>query len=279
MSEALQYEDVAPGCMVPFDNSRKHARDRLLKGLRRSPHFRVMANGTEFVYCHIPKNACSSFKRLVRGTSEYEELACTHQNEMKFMKKYHRVRGAGNVSRYKNVIFVYRNPFERVVSAFRHKFIMMAGEADVFRNYRKVTGKNPYAANFNEFVSHYLTTDPGRVDGHFRTQYEKLFPVKYTHAIPMRNLCAAMSRIIGPQLAESYFRNRINASGDTEYDEASNDVPVRDMYQRWARTGELPSHESLLCEQARKTLTDVYADDFAMISAIEATQAPRRSGT
>lgn len=146
---------------------------------------------------------------------------------------------------------------------------MMAGERDTFPNYEKVTGRDPRNATFEEFVCHYLTSDMRKVDGHFRTQRSKLLPVKYTHAIPMSNLQSDVAELIGSNLADAYFGNKANSSGGVEYDNASSAVPCRELYQRWQDTGEVPSYKSLLTDELRRVLRDIYSDDFDLIRRVE----------
>lgn len=258
---------------MPFDNRpsdvRAQLRYRLKRRFRPAPHFRVQANGTEFVYCYIRKNACSAFKRLIIEHSEHRAEFSNAVGGFSFLQDYHRVRGRKAMSRYTNVIFVYRDPIQRIASLFRNKFIMMDRNGDIFRNYLEVTGNPPETATFDEFVTLYVCRNMKNLDLHCRPQHEHLLPIKYTDAIPMHNLYSEMARIAGEDIANSYFGDKTNSSGGREYDAPANNVPANVAYNEWQTTNSVPSFDSLLTRQTEDMLKRIYADDLSMIAEIE----------
>lgn len=269
MPDAMQDEAVSHTRAGTFDNRGLPVRDRLRLQIQRTRHFRVRAGDTEFVYCHIPKNACTAFKRLVMAHSEYRAHAPAYKRQLKFMKKYHAVRRPSRAARYEHIVFVYRDPIERAVSAFRNKFIMRWGPTDLFDSYRKVTGRDPEQATFDAYVDAYLSADMNRVDPHCRTQSDFLFPVKYSHAIPMSALHTEMARLLGAETADAYFKSKRNTSGDIEYSDTLHDVSASELCRRWQATGEMPSRDSFLTDRTRAALERIYARDIAMLADIE----------
>lgn len=258
---------------MQFNNYPNRVRDKVRFRLRRqfrpAPHFHINAAGAEFIYCYIRKNACSAFKKLIVEHSQHRNSFSGQVGELTFLKKYHRVKSKAEISTYKHIIFIYRDPIERVASLFRNKFIMMDRNSDIFDSYRHVTGQNPETATFNEFVTLYLCQNMKKLDPHCRPQYAHLLPIRYTNAIPMRALYPTMTQIVGQEIADSYFKEKTNSSGGTEYSEAASSTPAYVAHERWRRTHNVPSFHSLLTDHTERILKQIYVEDLMMIAMLD----------
>ncbi|KAJ8407821.1 hypothetical protein AAFF_G00268650 [Aldrovandia affinis] len=82
----------------------------------------------KLLYCEVPKAGCSNWKRVLmvlggmaRSTSEIKHDAVHYGNHLKRLDAFDRQGIARRLETYTKVLFV-REPFQRLVSAFRDKF-------------------------------------------------------------------------------------------------------------------------------------------------------------
>ncbi len=93
-------------------------------------HFTFELAGKRVVYCYIRKNASSAFKKLIVDCSPFSNLMKENENPIHFLYKYHKST-AKDFSRADHIIFVYRDPIERILSLFKNKFIQQIGAQDI----------------------------------------------------------------------------------------------------------------------------------------------------
>jgi len=204
---------------VPFNNRFTLSRGQL--------HLSFSASGKKIGYSYIRKNGCSSFKELMGlpRKKSVDELEKTHS-----FKPWERCD---------HLIFVYRDPIERMKSLYQNKFIDKDGHEDITRRYeRAMSGKPSTFSNFLDFAEKML-------DPHCWTQKSHLFPRKYTNAIHLHDLHAAMVEIVGEEQAEP-FRHRKNPSKKPEFSVSDSDI---------------------------EKIREIYAADFRMIDRIRKTRA------
>ena len=140
-------------------------------------------------------------------------------------------------------IVVVRDPVSRISSLFSNKFIQRRGHSDIFESYRAVTGRDPAAATFRDFVLNYVSRlGEIRLDPHVWPQAWHLCPVTYDHVIELEDLCEGMARLVGPDLAESYFGEKTNSA---------------------------PAENIDIDDETRSRIDEIYAEDFRMMSRIE----------
>nr|XP_032832063.1 carbohydrate sulfotransferase 9-like [Petromyzon marinus] len=124
------------------------------------------------LYCEVPKVGCTNWKRIIlalsRGDNQSMTIPASQVHEIQNYTKLHKFDAAGRRSRlggYTTALFV-REPMERLVSAYRDKFLLTSGY------YQKVYGRyiiahyrtNPsresllqgHDVTFSEFVSFIL---------------------------------------------------------------------------------------------------------------------------
>ncbi len=171
---------------APFDNRLSFGRGRL--------HLAFELGNKRIAYAYIRKNGCSAFKRA---------LGFDPSISIEKVEPHHPYRPG----HFDATIFVWRDPLERVISLYKNKVLDRNNAADILNTYRDVMGEEP--ADFERFVEFVcMEKDP-----HCWNQRGHLMRLRYTHAIPLRHLHAAMCDIVGHQAAEP-FAARANATQD-----------------------------------------------------------------
>uniref|UniRef100_A0A3B3YPE2 Carbohydrate sulfotransferase n=1 Tax=Poecilia mexicana TaxID=48701 RepID=A0A3B3YPE2_9TELE len=136
------------------------------------------------LYCEVPKAGCSNWKRVLmvlagiaRSTQDIPHDAAHYSNQLRRLDSYDRAGIAERLRTYTKVLFV-REPFERLVSAFRDKFESpnsyyhpVFGRAIISRYRANATGsalKTGAGVTFREFVQYLLDTQrPVGMDIHW----------------------------------------------------------------------------------------------------------------
>lgn len=126
----------------------------------------------QLLYCEVPKVGCSNWKRVLmvlggraRSTQDIPHDAAHYSNQLRRLDSYDRAGIAERLRSYTKVLFV-REPFERLVSAFRDKFESpnsyyhpVFGRAIISRYRVNATGsalKTGAGVTFREFVQYLL---------------------------------------------------------------------------------------------------------------------------
>lgn len=107
-----------------------------------SPSFHLEVNGKRIAYTYIRKNACSAFKELFKYYSDHSFPS--DRNPIETMLKHHRIKSLEEARNTEFQVAVLRDPYERAVSLYKNKFIQRSGHEDIFKNFKKVTGVDPY---------------------------------------------------------------------------------------------------------------------------------------
>ncbi|MGF1522999.1 MAG: sulfotransferase family 2 domain-containing protein [Leptolyngbyaceae cyanobacterium] len=229
------------------------------------PHFIFDFSGKRIVYCYIRKNACSAFKGLIVGLSNADPKP-QYQDVLQYILQHHRCQYPQDFTQADHIIFVHRDPIDRIISLFINKFIQQRGNTDIFNNYRAMTGSDPRAANFRDFVESYLPKDMKKLDPHVIPQFDHLLPVVYTESIPLARLHEAMAGILNEQIADTYFSQKVNAtisSGQDYDDPMAAQIPAIKLRQTWLAEGTLPTKKSFIDNEMHldKKLQSIYAKD------------------
>lgn len=233
---------------------------RRFQPLRRQlrSHYLFEVAGETIAYCYIRKNACSAFKRLILDQAGYQG---DWDDAIDFLAQFN----APNLAAAKGAtwrIYVYRDPFERMVSLFRNKLVARERSSDFIADFQQVTGREAEHATFEEFVTIYLTATPG--DPHTWSQASQLLPMPYNCVSTFDTLFDDMKSIVGDELADRYFARPANQSSAALYDDASLELPVRLLRERYDETGELPSSAALDQPVVRAAIHRLYRDDYAL---------------
>ncbi|KAM9299095.1 carbohydrate sulfotransferase 8-like [Gastrophryne carolinensis] len=142
-----------------------------------------------FIYCEVPKVGCSNWKRIIltlndsqgptiKAVNHYE----LHKMALRYrLSSYPLAKQKELLANYTKVIFT-RHPLQRVVSAYRDKFLH---DDDVYysqsitRHIRRKLGiKVNSTANltFQQFVRFLVTENPEALDTHWKPMYQLCDP-------------------------------------------------------------------------------------------------------
>ncbi|XP_070568969.1 carbohydrate sulfotransferase 14-like [Ptychodera flava] len=157
-----------------------------------------------FLYCVVPKVACSNWKRVVRvlnGQWEKPHPArkIEHRVGFKFLSDYTEEEQEHKIKHYYKFMFV-RHPFARLLSAYRDKFgrpetvFVERYGTYMLQQYRKVATVPINASEFRitlgEFVKFVIEQPIRQMDQHWRPMHEICQPcaVNYSYIGKLENL-------------------------------------------------------------------------------------------
>lgn len=215
-------------------------------------------DGQVILYTYIRKNACSAFKDMM-SAKRSENLGKPGLGGIK------EFRWSKRIKHWDHAIFVYRDPFDRLVSAFVNKFIERSGHRDIFDNFWEVSGQRPETATFRDFVQ-YAAAPFHRLDPHVWPQKAHLLSIDYTLAIEIGDLSRVMAARF-PSLA-AFFRHKVNeTAGQGAFHGDLSDVPAQDI----------KGCSKANFERLRPNVEAIYHQDVQMIRDIERGFTPENS--
>ncbi|KAM4829911.1 carbohydrate sulfotransferase 14 [Thomomys bottae] len=222
----------------------------------------LVSDRYRFLYCYVPKVACSNWKRVLKVLggalgSVDARLKMDHRADLVFLADLRPDQIRHRLRHYFKFLFV-RDPAERLLSAYRNKF----GEipeyqrrygAEIVRRYRPGAGPEPAGddVTFPEFLRYLADEDPERMNEHWMPVYQLCQP------------CAVRYDFVG-----SYERLEADANHVLERVRAPPHVrfPARQAWYRPASPESLHYH---LCSAPRALLQDVlpkYILDFSLFA-------------
>ncbi len=226
-------------------------------------HFGLVVDGRTIAYAYIRKNACTTFKAMFEALSRFEE-----DTALKLMMRHHRIKSR-KVRKADLRLCVLRHPEDRIRSLYRNKFIQRNGCQDLFSSYARVTGRDPMAASYRDFVTLYLSRPLPTLDPHARTQMSCLMPVRYDHVLRFETLLDDVTAALGPGIARRFFTVPTNATSTLpKYREGIVDTEARILAARFAETGRMPDDLSFADEALSRELARIYADDFKLLAML-----------
>ena len=191
-----------------------------------------------FIYCPIPKVACSSFKRLAVQLSNLENkeeilklpsrlLHSYVAHNLTFFANYNSNRQEAMKLLDNNEYFkfaIVRNPWDRLTSAYLNKFITPVdlrasaspGKEVVEKFYREKGLKPDWekAITFRQFVDYLLVNKDEDIDGHWRPQHLFLNNTKLDFIGRFENLIEDFE----------YIKKRLNITLNLPWSNKSNRV-------------------------------------------------------
>ncbi|XP_071243165.1 carbohydrate sulfotransferase 11 isoform X1 [Salvelinus alpinus] len=152
----------------------------------------------ELIYCYVPKVACSNWKRVMMvltGRGKYSDPMEIPSNEahvpsnLKYLNQYSIAEINHRLKSYLKFLFV-REPFERLVSAYRNKFTLKYNSSfhrrfgtKIVRRYRKdatqealLSGADVKFREFAEYLVDPATQRDGPLNEHWQTVYQLCHP-------------------------------------------------------------------------------------------------------
>ncbi|KAL6107547.1 chst14 [Pungitius sinensis] len=143
-----------------------------------------------FLYCYVPKVACSNWKRVLKvlsGALESVDVSVKmdHRSDLLFLHSLKPEEIRYRLEHYFKFMFV-REPMERLLSAYRNKFGEIESYqrkygVEIARRYRKPPAKDAAAprgddVTFSEFVRYLLDEDAERMNEHWMPMYNLCQP-------------------------------------------------------------------------------------------------------
>jgi hypothetical protein len=245
-----------------------------LPGFPPGLHFSFEIRRKRILYCYIRKNACSAFKHMIVVRSPHRAQLGKFPSRLKFLRHHHGARDI-RAEEHDHTIFVWRDPVERLLSVWRNKFIQRDGNRDIFASYAATTGRDPAQASFAEFLEAYMAKPLPDLNVHVHPQHAALAPIRYSDALPLRDLHDHMVPIIGPKPAARFFRQATNATlapaGDTPADARTRTAD--DLHRHWKETGAMPAASAFLAAGDADHIRALYAADTRMLAALQPADA------
>ena len=158
----------------------------------------IVCDKYKFVYCQIPKNACSAIKKWILELNDDPKiknlqgpalLRYIHTHKYKTITPQQYL----TVPKYKQytLFTIVRNPYLRLVSAFKDRFIKAYKNepATIWKHVAKSVTKTQYI-NFNQFVNYIQPSqnDLYKGNGHWRLQtaLTNINTLKYDPRMPFK---------------------------------------------------------------------------------------------
>lgn len=234
------------------------------------PHFKIQIGSKTIVYCYVRKNACSAFKRVFVDLSDSREQREKAESEIRFMTRHHSVQSVREIAAADHVVFVYRDPIERIASLFLNKFVAQKGSKDIFAHYEKRTNHDPNAASFQDFAYRYLSSGVRSIDPPAMPQAAHLHRIVYTDVIFIDDLYHRMIPIVGNQIADLYFKSKVNStvSEQTRIDENVAKVPASVLRNAYLTDRILPGKGDLLSDEIDQQLRRLYSEDVKLYECL-----------
>lgn len=156
-------------------------------GQRRTLLRHIIVNDKyKFLYCYVPKVACSNWKRVLKVldgslASVDAKLKMDHKSDLVFLADLSAEQIRYRLRHYYKFLFV-REPLERLLSAYRNKFgeikeYQQRYGQEIIRRYRK----NPAASKgddvtFSEFLQYLVDEDEEKMNEHWMPIYNLCQP-------------------------------------------------------------------------------------------------------
>ncbi|CAH2328970.1 carbohydrate sulfotransferase 14 [Pelobates cultripes] len=216
----------------------------------------------KFLYCYVPKVACSNWKRVLKvldGSLENVDvkMKMDHKNDLLFLSDFSVDEIKHRLKHYFKFMFV-RDPMERLLSAYRNKFgeikeYQQKYGVEIIRRYRKHSTSATAGddVTFSEFVRYLLDEDVERMNEHWMPIYNLCQP------------CAVRYDFLGSyerlKADSHYVLERINAPKYIQFPER----------QAWYKPVTKDTLNYFICNTPRGLLKDLlpkYILDFSLFA-------------
>ncbi|KAJ3598945.1 hypothetical protein NHX12_032908 [Muraenolepis orangiensis] len=222
-----------------------------------------------FLYCYVPKVACSNWKRVLKVLTGAlggvdAKIKMDHHSDLLFLSSLKPEEIRYRLGHYFKFLFV-REPMERLLSAYKNKFGEMEAYqrrygVEIVKRYRKAPGGGGKAkgpppkgddVTFTEFVRYLLDEDADRMNEHWMPAYNLCQP------------CAVSYDFVGSyehlQRDADYVLRRVGAPERVRF-------PAR---QAWYKPVTAETLHYYLCGLPQKLLKDLlpkYILDFSLFT-------------
>lgn len=230
-------------------------------------HYDLFGDG-EFVYVYIYKNACTTFKRLIIANIPRTPENASASN-VELMKV--RLVSLEKAQEAKHRLFVIRNPVERVVSGFLNQIVENPElhYPEMFDVIEKTIEKPIAEVTFRDFVIKYLAaSNLKNINSHFHPVTTTLAPLKYDSVIEMKDLYESSKSLFGLEIANKYFKQRINSSTNNKTLPADNyyDMSIGDLHSKYLANGLHPSKKDMLDKEILQCIQSIFSSDIQLFN-------------
>ncbi|XP_027725791.1 carbohydrate sulfotransferase 14 [Vombatus ursinus] len=222
----------------------------------------LVSDQYHFLYCYVPKVACSNWKRVLKvlaGALDSVDvrLKMDHRSDLVFLADLRPEEIRYRLQHYFKFLFV-RDPMERLLSAYRNKFgeireYQQRYGAEIVRRYRVGAGPSPAGddVTFPEFLRYLVDEEPERMNEHWMPVYQLCQP------------CAVHYDFVG-------FYERLEADANQVLEWVRAPPTVRfPSRQAWYRPASPESLHYHLCNTPRALLQELlpkYILDFSLFA-------------
>ncbi|KAF1478174.1 Carbohydrate sulfotransferase 14, partial [Megadyptes antipodes antipodes] len=221
----------------------------------------LVSDKYRFLYCYVPKVACSNWKRILKvldGALESVDvkLKMDHKSDLVFLGDMKPDEISYRLKNYYKFIFV-RNPMERLLSAYRNKFgeikeYQQKYGVEIIRRYRKNGGNSAGDdVTFSEFLRYLLDEEAERMNEHWMPIYNLCQP------------CAVRYDFIG-----SYERLNTDANYVLEQVQSPSFIRFPER-QSWYKPVTAETLHYYLCNTQRRLIKELllkYILDFSLFA-------------
>ncbi|NXP49262.1 CHSTE sulfotransferase, partial [Heliornis fulica] len=221
----------------------------------------LVSDKYRFLYCYVPKVACSNWKRIMKvldGALESVDvkLKMDHKSDLVFLGDMKPDEISYRLKNYFKFIFV-RNPMERLLSAYRNKFgeikeYQQKYGVEIVRRYRKNGGNSAGDdVTFSEFLRYLLDEEVERMNEHWMPIYNLCQP------------CAVRYDFIG-----SYERLNADANYILERIQSPSFIHFPER-QSWYKPVTAETLHYYLCNTQRRLIKELlpkYILDFSLFA-------------
>ncbi|XP_033028117.1 carbohydrate sulfotransferase 14 [Lacerta agilis] len=178
----------------------------------------LVSDKHRFLYCYVPKVACSNWKRILKvlgGTLENvnTQLKMDHRRDLVFLSDMKPDEIRYRLKHYFKFVFV-RDPMERLLSAYRNKFgeikeYQLRYGVEIVKRYRKNPGQSAGDdVTFSEFIQYLLDEDVERMNEHWMPIYNLCQPcaVRYDFIGSYERLNEDANYVLGRVRAPSFVQ-------------------------------------------------------------------------
>ncbi|KAK5614185.1 Carbohydrate sulfotransferase 14 [Crenichthys baileyi] len=217
-----------------------------------------------FLYCYVPKVACSNWKRVLKVLSGALEsvdvnIKMDHRSDLLFLSSLKPEEIRYRLKHYFKFMFV-REPMERLLSAYRNKFGEIESYqkkygVEIVKRYRKGRAKDASVkgddVTFREFVRYLLDEDVEHMNEHWMPVYNLCQP------------CAVSYHFIGSyehlERDSEYVLQRIGAPPFVHF-------PERQTWYKPVTTETLHYYLCTLPQKLLRELLPKYILDFSLFA-------------
>ncbi|XP_040202233.1 carbohydrate sulfotransferase 9-like [Rana temporaria] len=217
-----------------------------------------------FIYCEVPKVGCSNWKRIILLLNRSLQLSLSKLKHyevhtsplLRKLSSYSLARQKKFLANYTKVMFV-RDPLERVVSAYRDKFLhdddvyYSKVYANIIRKRLGINVNSTEHITFTEFVHFISQEEPYYRDTHWKPMYHLCDPCNIQYDI--------IGKFESINQDADFVLKTIGAPKDLKY-------PTMKHHSNDSRTSEEITKQYLetLPPKLYRQLLDVYSADFSM---------------